>query len=109
MKKNEMVVLMTVCTMSVLFAVAAGAAVKMLPGEQAFVKHCAVCHKDGGNIINPARTLQKRILATNGVKTPADIIRNMRNPGPAMTRFDKETIDDKTAQAIAEYILKTFK
>jgi cytochrome c6 len=33
----------------------------------------------------------------------------MRNPGPGMTKFDKKTISDKEARAIADYILKTFK
>lgn len=87
----------------------ADAAVKASPGEQAFIKHCAVCHANGGNIINSAKTLNKKVLAANGIKSPANIVKNMRDPGPAMTRFDKETIDDKTAKAIADYILKTFK
>jgi cytochrome c6 len=33
----------------------------------------------------------------------------MRNPGPGMTKFDEKIISTKEAQAIAEYILKTFK
>jgi cytochrome c6 len=78
-------------------------------GEQAFVKNCSVCHPKGGNIINPAKTLDKKVLTANGIREPADILRNIRNPGPAMTRFDEKTISDETARAIAEYILKTFK
>ena len=78
-------------------------------GEMAFNANCAVCHADGGNIIRPEKNLHKGSLAKNGIKTPADIVKNMRNPGPAMTKFDEKTIPDKTAKAIAEYILKTFK
>ncbi len=81
---------------------------KASPGEKAFVKHCAVCHANGGNIINTAKPLYKKALEANGIRKPADIVRNMRNPGPAMTRFDEKTIPDKEARAIAEYILKTF-
>ena len=86
----------------------AGPAAKSSEGEKAFMKHCAVCHANGGNIINTAKTLYKKALKANGFKKPADIVRNMRNPGPAMTRFDEKTIPDKEARAIAEYILKTF-
>jgi cytochrome c6 len=86
----------------------AGTGAKASPGEEAFVKHCAVCHANGGNIINTAKPLYKKALEANGFRKPADIVRNMRNPGPGMTRFDVKTIPDKEARAIAEYILKTF-
>jgi cytochrome c6 len=79
------------------------------PGEMLFGKYCAACHADGGNVIAPAKTLQRKILELNGIKKPADIVEKMRNPGPGMTRFDEKTISDKEARAIAEYILKTFK
>ena len=78
-------------------------------GAQAFMKNCAVCHPDGKNIINPAKTLHKEALSANGIRGVADIVRNMRNPGPGMTRFDDKAIPDETARAIAEYILKTFR
>jgi cytochrome c6 len=81
---------------------------KASPGERAFAKHCAVCHANGGNIINTSKPLYKKVLEANGFRKPSDIVRNMRNPGPAMTRFDEKTIPDKEAMAIAEYILKTF-
>lgn len=90
-------------------ALTAKAAVKASPGEQAFMKNCAVCHVKGGNIITSAKTLQRKDLNANGIKTPADIIKKMRNPGPGMTRFDEKAIPDKAAAEIAEYILKTFK
>jgi len=43
------------------------------------------------------------------VKNAKDIIAKMRKPGPGMTAFDKKTISDKEAKAIADYILKTYK
>ena len=79
------------------------------PGEQAFLKNCAVCHPKGGNIINPAKPLNQKALASNGIRKPADIMGKIRNPGPGMTNFDEKTIPDATAKVIAEYILKTFK
>lgn len=90
-------------------AVPVEAAAEASQGEQAFVKNCGVCHPQGGNIINPAKTLDKKALAANGIREPADIVGKIRNPGPAMTPFDEKAIPDGTARAIAEYILKTFK
>ena len=84
-------------------------AAKEKSGEELFKQHCAVCHPDGGNIINPKDTLHKKDLKEHKITKPADIIMKMRNPGPGMTKFDKATIPDKDAKKIAEYILKTFK
>lgn len=78
-------------------------------GEELFKKHCAVCHPDGGNIINSKKTLHKKDMEANGIKSARDIIGKMRNPGPGMNKFDEKTISDKEAKEIAEYILKTFK
>ncbi len=80
-----------------------------IDGKKEFEEHCAVCHKDGGNTINPAKTLSKKDRMANKVKSAADIVKLMRKPGPGMTPFDAKTISDKEAKAIAEYIIKTFK
>ncbi len=77
-------------------------------GETLFKQHCAACHPGGTNIINPQKTLQKKVREANNVKTADDIINLMRNPGPGMTKFDKNTVSDKSAKEIAEYVLKTF-
>jgi cytochrome c6 len=78
-------------------------------GEALFKKHCAVCHPDGGNIINPKKPLHAAALASANITKPADIVKIMRNPGPGMTKFDATTIADADATAIAEYVLKAFK
>ena len=78
-------------------------------GKKEFEEHCAACHKDGGNIVTPTKTLSKKDREANGVKSAKDIIAKMRKPGPGMTAFDSKTISDKDAKAIAGYILKTFK
>ncbi len=87
----------------------AGAAEKGKSPEAEFKEHCAVCHPNGGNIINPKKTLHKTDREANNVKTAADIIGKMRNPGPGMTKFDMKTLPDAEAKKIADYILKTFK
>lgn len=93
------------------FAATASADTKggKIDGKKEFEEHCAVCHKDGGNMVNPAKTLSKKDREANGVKSARDIVGKMRKPGPGMTQFDKKTISDKEAKAIADYILKTFK
>jgi cytochrome c6 len=98
---------------SLLFAVVVAATASVVSaatsGEDLFKLHCAACHADGGNIINPKKTLKKADREANGVKTAKDIIGLMRKPGPGMTTFDAKTIPEKDVKAIADYILKTFK
>jgi len=78
-------------------------------GGTLFNEHCVVCHPGGGNVINPKKTLHSSDLTANNITKPEDIIAIMRNPGPGMSKFDKEKIPDNFAQKLAEYILKTFK
>jgi cytochrome c6 len=78
-------------------------------GKALFEQHCAVCHPDGGNIVNPDFTLHGKDLKAHGITTADQIMGKMRNPGPGMTQFDKKTIPDRDAKKIAEYILKAFK
>lgn len=78
-------------------------------GETLFKDNCAPCHPEGGNIVNPKKTLSKKDREANKIKKAADIIKVMRNPGPGMTKFDDKTIPEKEAKQIAEYIIKTFK
>jgi cytochrome c6 len=80
-----------------------------IDGKKEFEEHCAVCHPDGGNVVNPKKTLKKGDLEANKVMNAKDIIGKMRKPGPGMTAFDTKTISDKEAKAIADYILKNFK
>jgi len=77
-------------------------------GEELFRAHCATCHPDGSNIVNPKKTLHKKDREANNIRKPEDIMKIMRNPGPGMTPFDKATIPDPDAKKVAEYILKTF-
>lgn len=79
------------------------------PGEAKFKELCALCHPDGGNIINPKKTLNKKDREASNIKTEADIVRTMRNPGPGMTTFDAKTLSDKDAGEIAKYIMRAFK
>src|SRR6266540_3980443 len=73
-------------------------------GEAMFKQNCAVCHPDGGNTINPKKTLHQKIREANGVKTADDIIMKMRNPGPGMNKFDEKTIPDKDAKLTNRFL-----
>jgi cytochrome c6 len=77
-------------------------------GSALFQQHCATCHPDGGNTLYPQKSLQKGVLAANGITTPEGIISRMRNPGPRMKRFDSSELNDADARKIAAYILETF-
>lgn len=79
-----------------------------LPGEPLFKQHCAACHPDGGNIINPQKTLHLKDRQANKINKAEDIVKTMRRPGPGMTVFDAKTIADKDARRIADYIIKTY-
>lgn len=103
MKKELLVTIGTV-----IFAITSSPALAA-SGEVLFKQHCVVCHPDGGNTINPQRTLHKKDLDLQGIKNWEGIVKSMRTPGPGMTAFDAKTISDKDAKAIAEYVLKTFK
>lgn len=77
-------------------------------GKAAFQQNCIACHADGGNEVNPEKTFSKADLQRNNIRTPEDIVRIMRNPGPGMLKFDVATLSDENAHALAEYILATF-
>jgi len=86
-------------------------------GESLFMKNCSSCHPDGDNILNRKKTLHKADREANNIFTAEDIIKKMRNPGPAPTHpqewagmkmFDKDKISDEDALKIANYILQTF-
>lgn len=106
---NKPIVACVVTLAMTAFACVGQAAEKNGKGAELFKKHCAVCHPNGGNIINPKKTLSKVDREAHGIKTADDIAKNMRNPGPGMVKFDEKTIPDKDAKLIADYILKTFK
>ena len=105
------IVMLSVVVVAVLALAVAGIAKETdkKSGEELFKQHCAACHSDGKNIINPKKTLNKKDMEANKVKSAEDIVKLMRSPGPGMVKFDDKTISEKDAKAIAEYILKTFK
>ena len=107
--KKMIVLLVSVLTVFCAGAVASAEKASQDRGETKFKEHCALCHPDGGNVINPKKTLHNADREANNIKTASDIINIMRKPGPGMTAFDEKTISDDEAKEMAKYIFKTFK
>jgi cytochrome c6 len=80
-----------------------------LSGEELFRQFCSTCHPDGGNVSDPERNLRGTALRTHNITTPEDIVRVVRQPRSRMISFDRATLPDPEARAIADYILRTFK
>jgi cytochrome c6 len=78
-------------------------------GEELFKEHCSTCHPEGGNIINPGKTLRKEHRDAHRISSKADIVEKMRHPGKGMTSWSASTLPDEDAEAIADHIIKTFK
>lgn len=109
MKGIISMVCLSVITVSGAWSVNSEASTYRIKGENEFKEHCASCHADGSNIIQADKTLFRKDREKHGVKSVADIVSLMRKPGEGMTTFDKKTVSDKKAKAIADYIIKTFK
>lgn len=78
-------------------------------GEKLFAQHCAVCHPQGGNIINPQKTLKKNDLEARNIKSEEELVAFFRAGASGMPKFDETAIPNNEAREIARYILKTFK
>jgi cytochrome c6 len=84
-------------------AIAAGSALaEQKSGEALFKEKCASCHPNGGNVINPKETLK-------GLKSQNVILKQIRKGGGGMPAFDKKSVSDADAKAIATYVITTFK
>ncbi len=78
-------------------------------GEALFQLYCSGCHPNGGNAIYPQKSLDRVTLAANGITRPEGIVAVMRNPGTGMKKFDRNTIPDRDALAIATYVFDAFR
>jgi len=78
-------------------------------GEELFQIHCVRCHPEGGNIINPKKSLWKKNLEAKNIFNKADIVEKMRHPGKGMAFWSAAILPDSEAEKITDYIIKTFK
>jgi cytochrome c6 len=117
----KMILVVLILTVSVcLFATAPFAKdrPKGKSGAELFSHFCVECHPDGGNLLDPKKTLRKADREVNNIMTAEDIINKIWNVGPfamhpesrlTMKRFNPATIPYEDALAIANYIKETFK
>lgn len=98
----------TAAVIALAFGLAACAATSGQSGEALFATHCAGCHPDGGNTVNPARTLSRAHREAGGIRTAADVASYIRNPGPGMPAFTEGMIPHRDAEAIGTYVVTTF-
>ncbi len=77
-------------------------------GQALFARHCAGCHYNGGNTVNPAKPLTQIYREANGLRTTADLVAKMRRGGGGMPRFTTKQLPETEAKAIAEHIIRTF-
>ena len=77
-------------------------------GKILFARHCVGCHYNGGNTVNPAKPLTRIYREANGLRTPKELVAKIRQGGPGMPAFSAARLSEPNAQAIAEYIIKTF-
>lgn len=102
-------------TAAVLFlgAVTAGALAAGCAGDGGggalFREKCAYCHPDGGNRARGDKGLKRADLQRNNIRSAADVVSYLRRPGPDMPTFDEQSLPDREAVVLAEYILKTFR
>ena len=93
--------LLTVTALAI--AVAAGSALAgQKSGEALYKEKCASCHPNGGNVMNPKETLK-------GLKNQNAILKQIRKGGGGMPAFDKKSLSDAEAKAIATDVITTFK
>lgn len=98
-----------VTTLLVTLTASTLAATAFADGSAIFKAKCISCHPNGGNVINKEKTLHKKELAANKLRSVHDVVKYLRNPGPGMTKYDMKSLPDKDAKEVAEYIMKTFK
>ncbi len=105
MKTNSKIFLTLTLAASILIAATAFAG-----GEDIYKSKCSMCHPFGGNIMFwKGKSLHKKDLEANKLKTVTDLVKYLRNPCPGMTVFDEKRLPDKDAKEVVEYILKTYK
>jgi cytochrome c6 len=73
-------------------------------GERIFTANCAACHAGGNNVIMPEKTLQKDILAANGMNTVSAITYQVTNGKNAMPAFGGR-LSDTDIEDVASYVL----
>ena len=87
MKKSFLLIL--ILNLIAFASAVSGLSAAEVSGEALFKKHCANCHIHADQLRS---------------QTDLDVVDSLRNPPPAMPKFETYKISDIEAQAIASYI-----
>ncbi len=78
-------------------------ALNTIEGEELFLKTCAGCHVNGGNIVRRNKTLRSKDLKRNGLDSPSEIAKVARE-GIGMMSGYKDVLGEKGDQIVADWI-----
>jgi cytochrome c6 len=87
-----------------MFAIGAILSISNVSANDVFDKYCSSCHNNGGNIMNPKKTLSKQDLADNGVNSISSISSLVSSGKTPMPAFGKQ-LSDKEIASVAKYVL----
>ena len=73
--------------------------------NEVFDKNCASCHKDGGNIMNPDKTLSKESLEANGANS-VDAVKTLVSDGKAPMPAFKGKLDDAQIDEVSAFVIE---
>ncbi|MEE9412879.1 MAG: c-type cytochrome [Methylococcales bacterium] len=86
------------------FAFTAALMMTNLSANEVFDKYCSSCHKNGGNIMNPEKTLSQDHLTKNGKDNIGSISTLVAAGKAPMPAFGKQLSDEEIA-AVAKYVI----
>jgi cytochrome c6 len=86
------------------FAVTAVLSITNVSANEVFEKYCSSCHSNGGNIMNPEKTLSQDHLTKNGVDNVGSISTLVTTGKAPMPAFGKQLSDEEVAE-VAKYVL----
>ncbi|MFY9222239.1 MAG: c-type cytochrome [Blastocatellia bacterium] len=72
-------------------------------GKQVFEDNCVVCHANGNNTVEPAKTLKADALKANGFAGAEDVKKRVLEGKGVMPTF-KETLKASEIEAVANYV-----
>ncbi|MEE9346110.1 MAG: c-type cytochrome [Methylococcales bacterium] len=72
--------------------------------EVLFQKYCSACHSNGGNIMDPEKTLSQEHLTKNGIDNIGSISALVSTGKTPMPAFGKHLSDEEIAE-VAKYVL----
>lgn len=79
-------------------------------GPEIFETKCAACHANGGNVLNPMKTLDAKVLAANKYDEQAAIVELVRNGKGQMPKYQGaipkiSRLSDEEIEAVSTFVI----